>query len=79
VSLAVAQGELHVDRRVLDVVVLDLVVRDGGLASRALRDGALALLDQSALVGLLEPPPRGLHVLGVDSFIRVVPVHPDAE
>ncbi len=60
-------------------MVLDLVVGDAGLTPRALIDGALALFDEVALVGLLEAPPGGLHVLGVDRLVGVVPVHPDAE
>jgi len=44
-----------------------------------LADRTLPLLDQAAVVGLREAPPGGLHVLGVDRLVGVVPVHPDAE
>jgi len=44
-ALSILEVEFNVNRGILDVLVLDLVVRDGGLTARTLRDGAVALLD----------------------------------
>src|SRR5699024_2426294 len=68
VPLAFAERELDVDRGILDLVILDLVLRDGRLTPGTLGDRALALLDETTIGSLCESPPRRLHVFGVDGF-----------
>ncbi len=75
----VGQRELHVHRRFADLVVLHLVVGDGGLTPGTLVDRALPLFDEPAVVDLAERPPLRLHVLRGDRLVRVLPVHPHAQ
>ena len=74
-------SEQDVHARILDELVAlgRLVVGEGRAAARAIPRDAVILIQQPALVELLQRPPDALDVLGVHRPVRVGQVDPEAE
>ena len=80
--LAALQREAHVERGVLELLVLareELVLGDRGPAARAPLGRAMALVEPAALVHGLQEPPDVVDVRVGERVVVVVPVHPAAE
>ena len=73
------ERELHEDRGVALVPVLDLGVRDRGLAARAPVHDPVPEVEHALLVGALQRPPGGLDVVRGHGLVRVLEVEPDPE
>ena len=71
-------GDRRVDALAVGVVLARLEVRERRLAFPAVREDALALVDQPAVVERLEGPDDALHVGGVHRLVIVVEIHPTA-
>jgi len=72
----VLQAELDVDGRVLLVPVIDLRLRQGGLAPRAAGKHPVGLDQQPLVIGAPQGPPGRLDIPGGDGHVWPVPVHP---
>ena len=77
--LALLQREAHVERRMLELLVLageELVLRDRGPAARAPLGRPVARVEPAALVDGLQEPPDVRDVRVRERVVVVVPVHP---
>ncbi|GBD14796.1 hypothetical protein HRbin25_00678 [bacterium HR25] len=76
------QPELHPDGgvgRVLPVALGHLMVREGGAAARAVRHGAVILVDQPPLPQRLHDPPAALDILVAVGDVGVLHVQPEGD